>query len=456
VPQGGLGGRRIALTTGRGLGGGSSINAMGWFHGHPVDYDGWRDQGADEWGWSDILPYLRRSEDHELGSSEMHGSGGPMVITGPQHLHPLSVSFVQAGVERGLVAVDDLDGPEHEGVGLAHSNVRDGARHSVVDGYLRPARARENLVVRTGVRVDRVLLEGDRAVGIQAEGHQPVVVRARRSVVLSAGAIRTPQLLMLSGIGPAAHLREHGIDVVVDAPGVGSNLHDHPLVATAWPILAADTLRDRLYDDPEGAYRLLRRGPLSALGQGVAVTRSGPGLLAPDLHLAMGLRGVDAGGAALPEAMVSCVVGLLTPLSRGTVRLVSPDPREAPAVDPRYLTLAEDRDRLRAGVRQAIELFSSPSLRAVTGPSLVLSDGADDAELDAFLEQTAGTYWHPVGTARMGTDAGAVVSPRLAVHGVDGLHVVDGSVIPTITRANTQAPIVGIAERAADLLRGAV
>jgi choline dehydrogenase len=134
VPQEGLGGRRIVLTTGRGLGGGSSINAMGWFHGHPVDYDGWRDQGADEWGWSDILPYLRRSEDHELGSSEVHGSGVPMVITGPQHRHPLSVPFVQAGVERGLVAVDDLDGPEHEGVGLAHSNVRDGARHSVVDG----------------------------------------------------------------------------------------------------------------------------------------------------------------------------------------------------------------------------------------------------------------------------------------------------------------------------------
>lgn len=453
TPQEALGGRRIPLATGRGLGGGSAINAMGWFHGHPADYDGWRDSGASGWGWSDILPFIRRSEHHELGSSQFHGAGGPMVITSPRDIHPLSTAFIAAGVEQGIKVNDDLNGADRAGIGLAQSNIRDGARHSVVDGYLRPALSRENLTVRTGIRVERLLIDGNRAVGVRCAGGE---VQASRSVILSAGVLRTPQLLMVSGIGPQDHLREHSISVVRDLPGVGSNLHDHPTVVPIWPVTNDGVIPGSLYQNPAEAYRLLRRGPLASLGQGVAVMRTDDSLDAPDLQIALALLGADAGFEPLPNPSVGCIVALLDPHSRGYVRLNSPDTTDAPMVDPRYLSAEEDRTRLRAGLEKALELFSSPALRAFAGPAVLPPSGASKDELDAFIEQNVNTYWHPVGTARMGTTGGSVVGPDLSVHGLDGLHVVDASVIPKITRANTHATTVAIAERAADLLRSAV
>ena len=452
TPQAALGGRRVAMTTGRGLGGGSSMNAMVWHQGHPMDYDSWRDSGATGWGWSDVLPFIRRSEHHELGPGPFHGAGGPMVITLPRDIHPLTTAFIAASEEQGVKVNDDLNGAEREGVGLAQANIRDGARHSVVDGYLEPALGRENLTVHTGVRVERLLFDGARAVGVYCAGTE---VQARSSVILSAGALRTPQLLMVSGIGPQAHLHEYGIDVVRDLPGVGANLQDQPMVMLTWPLNDAGIKFGLQDQDAELTYRLLRRGPRAAsLPQVTAVLRTDAGLVAPDLHLDLIFLDPAVGVVPMPTPVLSCLVALLTPQSRGYVRLGSSDATDAPVVDPRYLTAGDDWTRLRAGVQRALELFNSPALHTVTGAP-PLPDGAGEAALNAFIEENTASYWHPVGTARMGTDADSVVDPNLAVHGVDGLHVVDASVMPTITRANTQAPTIAIAERAADLLRSA-
>jgi len=452
-PQAGLGGRQIAMHTGRGLGGGSSVNAMGWFQGMPVDYDGWRAHGAAGWGWSDMLPYLRRSEDHELGASEWHGSDGPMSVAAPRHLHPLTAAFVAAGVQQGLAVSDDLNGAVREGVGLAASNIRDGRRWSVVEGYLRPAMERENLLVRASTPVAALVLEGSRVVGVRLAGPDGAEVRARRGVVVCAGAIRTPHLLMLAGIGPADHLRARGIDVVVDAPGVGSNLHDHPLVPTLWPLRDAAALRDSSYTNAQGIYDLLRRGPLSAVGQGVAVVRTTPALSAPDVQMPMALLGIDAGLSPLESDSMACLVALLTPHSRGTVRLSSADPAAPPVVDPRYLEAPEDLDRLRMGVRRLLSIFAAPPLAALTGPVADLGPEPDDQDLEAYIRATASPYWHLVGTARLGAGPDAVVDPAtMGVHGVPGLFVADASVFPTITRGNTHAPTIAVAERASDLI----
>lgn len=450
--QVGLGDRRIPVQTGRGLGGGSSVNAMGWFSGMPIDYDGWADGGATGWGWEDVLPYLRRSEDHELGASRWHGAGGPMSVAGPRHLHPVTTAFVAAAAAAGLEVSDDLNGAVREGVGLVPSNTRDGRRWSAVEGYLHPAMARDGLTVRTDTPVT-VVMDGDRAIGVRTLGADVREVRARRGVIVCAGAVRTPQLLMLAGIGPAAHLREHGIDVVVDAPGVGANLHDHPIVPTLWPLLDAAALRDSSYTDPQGAYRLLRRGPLSTVGQGIAFIRTAPDLPAPDVHLPLAPLGADAGLAPMEADMVACMVALLTPRSRGSVRLGSPDPQASPVVDPRYLDDPSDRERLRAGVRRALSIFATAPLGDLTGPAIALGADPDDAALDAYITTQTSAYWHFVGTARLGTDARAVVDPAsMGVRGTTGLYVADASVIPTITRGNTQAPTIAIAERASDLI----
>jgi choline dehydrogenase len=449
VPQKGLGDRRIALTTGRGLGGSSNINLMGWLQAHPEDYDGWAASGATGWGWADMVPYLRSIEDHELGAGPYDGADGPMAITTPYHLHPITARFIEAGAALGWPVNPDLNGASREGIGLLQSNIRDGARHSVLDGYLNPALDRSNLTVRTGTPVQKIAVEGTRAVGVRCAGGE---VRARRSVVLCAGALRTPHLLLLSGIGPRDQLGRHGIPVVADLPGVGANLHDHPTVRLTWPIIDAEGLRGGHYDSPSLTYQLIRRGPLSAPGQAAAVLRTDPGLTAPDLQLALALRGTDAGNAPLPAPMVMCLISLLTPDSRGTVTLQSSDPADPPLADPGYLALPSDHDRLRAGIRIALGLFAAPPLAAVTGPADGLPADPQDADLDSYIKAGAGPYWHPAGTARIGTDELSVVDPGLNVHGITGLQIADASVFPAVPRANTQATVIAVADRAAELI----
>ena len=464
-----VGGRSVPLATGRGLGGGTAINGTWWVQGQRSDYDGWAAAGASGWGWQDVAPWVRAVEDHELGASEHHGAGGPMAVSSPPYLHPLSTAFVQAGKDAGWTVSHDLNGEQRVGVGLTWATVRGGRRFSVVDGYLAPAAGRENLTVVTGQRVDRVLIDGGRAVGVvctaagQSEAGAagdgaPVVVRARRSVVLSAGAVRTPQLLMLSGIGPSAHLAEHGIDVVADLP-VGQGLQDHPAVVVPWALREEVSAADQAGDDPQQLYDLLRRGPLSTTGQALAaLTVAGPGADAsygPDVHLCSTL--VDGGSPLNPsdDAASFCLVALVAPTSRGSITLASADPSDTPVVDPRYLADGEDRERLREGVRTCLRWFASPALQKIVEQQPMVPLDADDlAGIDAYLDQALFTYFHPVGTARMGTDSHAVVDPSdLSVRGVAGLHVVDASVMPAITRGNTAAPTIMIAERAAAILR---
>jgi choline dehydrogenase len=393
---------------------------------------------------------VRRIEHHVLGEGSFHGAGGPMTVDFARDLNPSSVAFIAAGEQLGLPVSKDLNGAERIGFGVAQSNIRDGARHSVVDGYLRPALGRPNLVVRTGVPVTRVLFDGRRAAGVALGSGRSVT--ARRGVVLAAGALRTPQLLMLSGIGPAGHLSEHGIPVLADLP-VGSNLQDHPAIRPVWPITRGTTLLDAHDEASQAAYRLARRGPLASLAQGVAMLPLGEHE-APDLQLYFTLRGLAPGMVPMAEPAVTALTVLLTPASRGTVRLRSSDPADAPVIDPAYLSDERDRVALHKGLDLVRTLFQTPALAAITGPQMFPSAAADDSEIDAFITQSLLSLWHPVGTCRMGRGADAVVSPRLAVHGLENLHVADASVMPTITRGNTHAPTIMIAEKAAGLIAG--
>ena len=458
TPQDALAGRRVPVLSGRALGGGSAVNGMQWFRGHPLDYDGWEAQGAAGWGWASVAPVLRGLEHSDRGSDEHHGTGGPMVISGVRDLHPVSHALVTAGAERGLAVNPDLNGAELDGIGTVQANIRDGARFSVVDGYLGPAAHRPNLTVRTSTPVASLVTEGGRVTGVRLAGGG-AELRARRGVVLAAGALRSPQLLMCSGIGPAGHLRELGVDVVLDLPGVGSGLQDQPLLAGLWPVTGERAPADVWADAAEPAYRLLRRGPWASYMQVAAMLRSSGQEPAPDVQVTMGP--LDAGAVqalGLPSSvpLVTCTPVLLTPDSRGTVRLASRDPQVAPLVDPGYLRERRDRDRLREAVAWVRdELLTAPALRGVFGPPIVPPASGGRDVLDADLTERASSSYHAVGTCRTGTDADAVVDPHLAVHGIDGLHVADASVMPTSIRGNPQAAVVMIAERAAAFLRAA-
>ena len=458
VPQPTLGGRRVALPQGRGLGGGSSVNGMAWFHGHPADYDGWQAGGAHGWAWKDVHPVFRAIEHSELGDAERHGCGGPMHVSRTRDASALALSFVAAGAEIGLPVVDDFNGAERAGIGLLHANIDDGTRHSVVDGYLLPAAGRSNLTIRARTLATSIVVEGGRASAVRCVDAQGVSHRiaARRSIVLTAGALRTPQLLMLSGIGMPSHLRQLGIDVVHDLPAVGSDLQDHPLVTTVWPVVDGSPLWSTVGEADLLAYRLLRRGPLASFTQATAKLRTQEDLPAPDIQLTLALTALDSARQVYPEPAVTCSVSLLTPASRGAVRLASADPADAPLVDPGYLTARSDHENLLDGLRLARRLFQGPSLTAATGGQAIDPPAWDGDTLDTLIRDRGGSEWHPVGTCRMGTDSAAVVdSTTMQVNGVLGLHVADASVMPAIPRANTHAPTIMIAERAAQLIHDA-
>lgn len=454
VPQVSAGGRIVPLVTGLGLGGGSSINSMGWFQGLPADYDRWVASGAEGWGADVMLSLFNRIEDHELGGQAGHGSGGPITVTSPRYVHPVALPFLRAGRELGWRVSDDLSGTQRTGIGLAFSNIRDGRRHSTVDGYLQAVLLRDNLNLLAETRVTEVLLDGTRAVGvvIQNADGEYAELAARDGVVLCAGALRTPQLLMLSGIGPANHLREHNLRVVRDLPAVGSHLQDHPAVPVPFSISATV----EAYPHPNADYALARRGPLSSLGQTVALIPADTDQSdanTPELVLGLGLLGAAAGLPALEGPDAAIVVGLLDPDSHGTVRLASSDPRSDVLIDPRYLSEPRDRERLRTGVTTAFRLLSTDAVHELVEP--VLDPPHDVEALDAFIDESLFTYYHPVGTARIGTGPDSAVDSQLKVHGVEALWVADASVMPHITRALPQATVIAVAERAAELINRA-
>jgi choline dehydrogenase len=450
VPQQSLGGRQVMVSSGHVLGGGGSINFLAWFRGVPLDYDGWVKRGMTGWGWDDVLPLFRRAEDSELGASAYHGTGGPVPVTTAPDLSVLSLAFITAGVEQGLDLNRDFNGARRDGVGLLYSNVRDGERVSAARGYLHPVLDRAGLTVLTGATARRVVTRNRAVTGVEyadAGGRQGIARSA--SVVLCAGTLRTPQLLMLSGIGPAGELAAAGIEVVTDLPGVGRNLHDHPIAAAGWPVTRGETWADATSPENTGRYAVSRRGPLASIGQAAAFLRCGPGAPAPDVQLTPMLMDFTT----MTLSGFSCIVTLLTPASRGSVRLRPGDPHAAPLVDPAYLTDETDAPLLIAGLRRTLDLGSAASMSAFIGAENLPKADWDDNQMLSFVRDNLASMNHPVGTCRSGTDDASVVDPELRVHGIGGLHVADASIMPDIVRGNTHATAVMIGERAADLIR---
>ena len=466
TPQAALNHRQGYQPRGKVLGGSSSVNAMVYVRGQPADYDHWAAEGNPGWGWDDVLPYFLRAEHNERGANAWHGQGGPFNVADLRSPHRFSHLFTEAGVQAGEVHNTDFNGATQEGVGLYQVTHKNGERHSTAKAYLTPHLSRPNLQVITGARATRILFDGKRAVGVEyRQGGALQQVRAAREVLLSAGALLSPQLLMLSGVGPAAHLQQHGIPVLHDLPGVGQHLHDHPDVVQ---VLNAPNHRDLFGLSLTGMVNALRgirewrrhrTGMLTTnFAEAGGFIKSHPTETAPDLqlHFVIG-KLVDHGRKTVLGHGYSAHVCLLQPQSRGAVTLASRDPMALPLVDPNFLADADDLLRMVRGFKRLREILSQPALAQYGAKELPASAAArTDAEIEQFIRQHADTIYHPVGTCRMGPGSQDVVDAELRVHGLAGLRVVDASIMPRIVSGNTNAPTVMIAEKAVDLLRAAV
>jgi choline dehydrogenase-like flavoprotein len=447
----GLGGRRLYFPRGRVIGGSSSINAMIYLRGNRVDFDEWAANGAEGWSYDEVLPYFKRSEDNERGESEFHGVGGPLAVSDSRSMTPFIEAQLEAAVSAGYEHIDDLNVDRPEGVSRFQLTQRDGMRCSAADAFLHPAESRPNLEVRSGVFVERIVFEGDRAVGVElVRNGERETVRAEREVILSGGTYQSPVLLMLSGIGPAADLGIFGIPVRQDLP-VGENLQDHCMVNVNYL-----TDQQGLFGifTPEN-FELLHsegRGPLTSNypeAGGFFKTRSD--LPAPDVefHFAAapffdeGLRPPPDNGYAFGPVIIK-------PSSRGKVGLRTPMPDSKPTVVCNFLTTEEDRASMLAGVRIALEIASQPALKALEREPLSVPASDSEDDIWDWVRRASQTVYHPTSTCAMG----AVVDSDLCVYGVEGLRVVDASVMPTITRANTNAATMMIAEKGADLIAG--
>lgn len=462
-PQAGAHGRRMYWPRGKVLGGTSCLNAMVYIRGHRSNYDDWRDQGNPGWGWDDVLPLFKKSEDFRGPPSDLHGRGGPLTVTPATDPEPVTEAFVDAAAAHLRVrTTDDFNGPEQEGVGLFHHTIRDGARWSTASAFLEPARGRPNLRVVDRALATAVTFADRRATGVRyRRGRSEEHALAAREVILCGGSIGSPHLLLLSGVGPEAQLREHGVPVQHDLPGVGENLQDHLLAVVAWETLA-------------GGSRRLGLGPLlawvlryAATGRGVLAkspveaggfVRTHPSSPRPDLQFHFCPFGSDRPNTdekrdLVPGREFMILPSLIYPRSRGTIRLRSRDPASAPAIEPRYLSDEADLDLLLTGTRLAREIAHTGPLARYRGePRVEAASAASDEEIREDIRHRMNTIFHPVGTCRMGHDPLAVVDAELRVRGIDGLRVVDGSVMPTIVGGNTNAPIIMIAEKAADLV----
>ena len=461
-PEPNLGNRRLWWPRGRVLGGSSSINAMCYIRGVPADYDDWaRLSGDPRWAWSHVLAYFRRAEGNRRGADELHGSAGPLAVQDLRHRNILTDAFVAAAQSCGYRRNDDFNGTHQEGFGFYQVTQKNNARCSAAVGYLRPARDRSNLTVLPGAAVQRVLIEGERATGVEFLRHGRLTRAEAREVILCGGAINSPQLLMLSGIGPADHLRERGIGVARDLPGVGANLQDHLDICTLQHCTKPVSY-DRLNDAAIALRYLLHRdGPgTSNIAEGGGFVRSRHAEDSrPDLQFHFIPALLDDHGRRRPPGygftMHAC---MLRPKSRGTIRLKSANPVEKPAIHANYLSDAAGYDlrMLVEGVKLSREIFAAPPFAAYRGDEIF--PGADvrsEADVVAFIRRKAETVYHPVGSCRMGADADAVVDPELRVRGIAALRVVDASVMPCLPGGNTNAPTIMIAEQAADFILGA-
>jgi len=460
-PEPHVDGRSLYIPRGKGIGGSSSMNAMLYVRGRPLDYDLWEQAGATGWGWDDVRPYFLRSEDNCRGDSEHHAAGGPLHVSEPRSPRPLTKRFLASAEATGIHYVDDYNTPEQDGCAMAQYTQQKGKRWSAADAFLRPALKRDNLEVLKGAQAVGLEFEGDRAVGVRYRGKRggEQVARAGREVILAAGAMGSPHLLMVSGIGPAEHLQSVGVPVRHDLPGVGENLQDHPYVVCIWDSIVGGSLADAEAPKYLAEWLLRKTGPLtSAVAEAFAFVRSRPGLPAPDLqfHFAPAYFNENGFDEYENHAFTTGPV-LITPKSRGWVRLRSADPLAKPRVLTNSLSEPEDLATLVEGVKIAREIAATGPLGEAAGREIFPGPGVvDDADIEADIRKRLELIYHPVGTCKMGDGDDAVLDPQLRVRGIEGLRVVDASVFPVIPGGNTNAPTMMVAERAADLIRGRV
>ena len=458
-PEPGLEDREIYVPRGKGIGGSSSMNAMLYVRGHRADYDGWRDEaGCDGWGWDDVLPYFLRSEHYEGDASATHAKGGQVNVAAPRSPRKLTDLMVGAAREHGFPFDPDYNDGEPDGVCLAQVTQKGGRRWSTADGFLKAAMGRPNLTVARRTTAVGLELKGGRARGVKLAGEAPgAVARARREVILTAGAIGSPQLLMLSGIGAPSRLREVGIESQVDLAEVGRNLQDHPYVVCIWESAVGHSLLDAQRPAAALEFLLRRSGPLtSSVCEAFIFTRSDGSDGPPDLqfHLAPAFFSdngfEDFDGHAFTMGPV-----LVTPKARGELRLRSSDPTAKPSLLGNHLTDPDDMAAMLAGIKLSRELAATAPLAEAAAREIYPGPGVNgDEDLERDIRRRCELLYHPVGTCRMGSDDDSVVDPELRVRGIEGLRVADASVMPSITRGNTNAPTIMIAEKAADLILG--
>ena len=466
VPQDRAGGRSIYWPRGRVLGGSSSINAMIYIRGSRHDYDSWRDDyGCEGWGYTDLMPYFLRAESNSRGASAYHGASGPLSVQDLKFRSGLTGDFVTAARNSGLPANDDFNGPEQEGVGYYQVTQKAGRRWSAADAYLHPVAGRPNLTIHTDALVTGIEIAAGRATGVRylRRGVEELV-RAEAEIIVSAGAIGSPQLLMLSGVGPADHLHEHNIAVMAENAGVGSNLSDHPVVPAMWSAPKTRSLWEKAGPRNLARWQLMHSGPMTTnIAEAGGFSRTDPALVAPDIQWhVLPVPFVDGGLADPASRALSVLITLVSVGSRGKIRLRSADPRHKPLIDPSYLSDIDDLESLVRAVRIAREIAAarplSKELRAELAPGPAVQS---DVDVRDWVRGNLSTLYHPVGTCAMGGDSrvaasklASVVDTELRVRGVERLRVVDASVMPTVPRGNTNAPTIAIAERAADLIQG--
>ncbi len=461
TPQRELNDRSISQPRGKVLGGSSSINGLVYIRGQPEDFDDWRDRGNPGWGFEDLLPYFIRSEDHVLGAGAFHGESGPLGISAPTDPHPLCDAFIAAGQIHGHPRNDDFNGATQEGVGYYHTTSRKGVRCSTAAAYLKPASRRGNLRIETLAFVTRIVFDQRRARAVQwRRNGMSCVSAARREVLLCAGAINSPQLLELSGVGNGALLQRHGIVVVHDLPGVGESLQDHLQVRAVFRCTQKITLNDDMASPWRRLgiglrYLLQRRGPLTvSAGYAGAFLRTEPSLTRPDVQVHfITFSTTNMGDALHPHSGFTASICQLRPQSRGSVHIRSADPADAPAIDPNYFSAETDRRATVAGLQTVRHIVHSEPLSAFVAEEVEPGSALQSFdEVLGYCRQHGASIYHPTCSARMGKDPGAVVDARLRVHGVTGLRVVDGSVMPSLVSGNSNAAIIAIGEKAADLI----
>ncbi len=446
-------GRRIPLPRGRVLGGSSSVNAMVYIRGNHRDYDDW---GVPGWGWADIFPYFLKAEDNERGASAWHGVGGPLPVSEGRSQNLMARAFVDAGEQAGLASNDDFNGAEQDGVGMYQVTQRGGMRASTAVAYLRPAMERPNLTVMPYMQVQRVLFDGLRTVGVQASQlGQLQEFSAEREVILCGGAYNSPQLLMLSGIGPAEHLALREVELLLERPGVGENLSDHPATQLVWTTPEPQSLLLALEPEALQEFESDQTGPFASnLAEAGGFARVRDGASAPDVQFHFAPVHIVEEGMGDPQGhgvwVSPCI---LDPSGRGSVRLASSDPTAKPIIRNAFYETGDDMQRMIAALRLTMDICAQPALAPYCAEPFNTPGEDSDEALRAHVARSTFAVYHPVGTCRMGEDAEAVVDAQLRVNGVEALRVVDASVMPAVPRGNTNAPTIALAERAADLIR---